>query len=478
MLQLVLWSQFKSLHHNKIFVAFLAFQSKAGRLATQFWCDCNKKLFGSHIQSFLHTEHSSIVSSPAGHQSANGHVESHWKIMVHMSRAYLTKKQMPCTFWYFAIKRLAWMMNMIPGKYCNKLASPFMLVHGKRPDTRTCLPLSSLCYFHHDKDSDASHSKHQAHTIDGIVVGRSSTSYAILVYNSQNQHYYEPDSYRFDPYHLPSSVYPNIIYNDGLFMSLHWDNSPSISKPYPPGTKVVDFDSTTNTTWSGTVMDIPMDPSTSPQYLIQFENGTTTSVTASKMPSLIPKPDINLSDTSHLLPPFQCPNSKIMYEHEGHYRKGYLTQSDNGSYYFSYKSHTNKKHAIWSIPLPNLTSTWHDLCVNGMLLPGHAASLFVQELLAHFVSTANLVQECPCSLLTALSDLHPDRDVWLCSFREEKSGIELMDTYNKINLAQYRALWEKGALRTIPTMCVLTIKPDEMPNPHRAKSHIVVLGQP
>ncbi len=96
--------------------------------------------------------------------------------------------------------------------------------------------------------------------------------------------------------------------------------------------------------------------------------------------------------------------------------------------------------------------------------------------MALFVSAADLVQECPCSLLTALSDLHIDCDVWLCSFREEKSGIESMDTYNKINLAQYRALWEKGAPRGISTMCVLTIKPDEMLNPHRAKSRIIVLG--
>jgi hypothetical protein len=249
--------------------------------------------------------------------------------MVHMSRAYLTKKQMPRTFRYFAVKHLARMMNMIPGKYRNKLAAPFMLVHGKCPDTRTWLPLFLLCYFHHDKDSDASCSKHQAHTMDGIVVGRSSTSNAILVYNPRNQHYYEPDSYRFNPYHLPSSVYPNIIYDGGLFVSLHRDDSPQISEPYPPGIRVVDFDSTTNTTRLGTVMDTPMDPSTSPQYLIQFNDGTTTSVTASKMPSLIPKPDINLSNTSHLLPPFLRPNSKIMYKHEGHYQKGYLTQSDN-----------------------------------------------------------------------------------------------------------------------------------------------------
>jgi hypothetical protein len=56
--------------------------------------------------------------------------------MVHMLRAYLTEKLMPGTFWYYAIKHLARMMNMIPGKYCGKLASPFMLVHGIRPNPR------------------------------------------------------------------------------------------------------------------------------------------------------------------------------------------------------------------------------------------------------------------------------------------------------------------------------------------------------
>jgi hypothetical protein len=122
--------------------------------------------------SFLHLEQSSIIATHAGWQSANGLVEFHWKIMVHMSRTYLTEKQMPCTFWYFAIKHSARMMNMIPGKYKGKLASPFMLIPGVRPDPRTWLPLFSLCYFHHDKDSNAPCSYNQAHTLDGIVIGR------------------------------------------------------------------------------------------------------------------------------------------------------------------------------------------------------------------------------------------------------------------------------------------------------------------
>ena len=117
----------KSLQHNNIQYAFLAFQDKAGALARQFQCDCNKKLFGSAVCSFLHGHNFSIAASHAGCQISNRLVESHWKIMVRMSCAYLTEKQMPRTFWYYAIKHSARMMNMIPGKYGTKLASPFML---------------------------------------------------------------------------------------------------------------------------------------------------------------------------------------------------------------------------------------------------------------------------------------------------------------------------------------------------------------
>ena len=179
----------KSLHHDDIISAFLAFCTKARNLAHQFWCDCNEKLFGRHICSFLHLKGSSIPSSPAGRQSVNGLVEYYWKIMAHMACAYLTEKQMPRTFWYYAIKHAACMMNMIPGCYNNKLASLFMLVHGVRLDQRNWLPIFFLCYFHYEKDSDTSRSNIQAHTLDGIIIGQPPISNAILVYNLRNQCY-------------------------------------------------------------------------------------------------------------------------------------------------------------------------------------------------------------------------------------------------------------------------------------------------
>jgi hypothetical protein len=63
--------------------------------------------------------------------------------------------------------------------------------------------------------------------------------------------------------------------------------------------------------------------------------------------------------------------------------------------------------------------------------------------------------------LKALANSHPDCEVWMQSYIEEKRRIENLETYKKITLGEYRALREKGAPHAIPTMCVLTIKNDE-----------------
>jgi hypothetical protein len=64
----------------------------------------------------------------------------------------------------------------------------------------------------------------------------------------------------------------------------------------------------------------------------------------------------------------------------------------------------------------------------------------------------------------------------LDSYREEKRGIESVETYRKITLGKYRALREKVVPKAIPTMCVLTIKKDKNLLPFCAKSRIVALG--
>ncbi len=148
--------------------------------------------------------------------------------MVHMACAYLTKKQMPHLFWFYAITHAAQLMNAIPGKFSGRLASLVLLVHGVGQDKRTWIPLFSLCYFHHKHGSDIQCSKHQAHTMDGIVVGCSPTSNALLVYNPRNKQYYEPDSFRLDLYHLPGSAYPSIKYDGGCHRPWHFGGKHSL----------------------------------------------------------------------------------------------------------------------------------------------------------------------------------------------------------------------------------------------------------
>ncbi len=124
------------------------------------------------------------------------------------------------------------------------------------------------------------------------------------------------------------------------------------------------------------------------------------------MSDLIPKPSVDMSDNTHLLPPFLKVGSKITFEKDGQYHKGYLTQIPNGSYQFSYRSHINKKQEDWGAPLPNLATMWQDLCAKGLLLPGHTWSYFDRTASAHHVSARNLLRECPRSLLTALDTNH------------------------------------------------------------------------
>jgi hypothetical protein len=247
----------KSLSSVDIISALCLFQAAVGLLACCFYSDCDLKLFGLAVSRYLIDGQSKVVAASAKRQSANRLVESYWKVMVHMARAYITKKQMPRTFWFYATTHAGRMMNAITGKYSGWLASLFLLVYGIRHDKCTWVPLFSLAYFHHEKDGNVQRSKHQAHTMDGIVIGRSPTSNALLAYNPHNKQYYKPDSYHLDPYRLPSLTYPSIKYDSGLFVSLLCHDNPQFEEKYPPGTQVEWINPGTNMLVLGTVVDIP-----------------------------------------------------------------------------------------------------------------------------------------------------------------------------------------------------------------------------
>ncbi len=186
----------QTLSSDCILAALCLFWAATGSLAQFFYCDCDTKLFRPAISEYLIDNDSKIVAAPAKHQSSNGLVKSHWKVMVHMACTYLMEKQMLHTFLFYIVTHATCMTNAIPGKIHSRLPSPFLLEHGVGYDERTWVPIFSLCYFHCEKDSDDKDSKNQAHTMDGIIVRCSPISDALLVYNPCNKQYYKPDSYR------------------------------------------------------------------------------------------------------------------------------------------------------------------------------------------------------------------------------------------------------------------------------------------
>ena len=78
-----------------------------------FLCVCDPKLSGATIKEHLIDNSSNIIAASAGCQLFNGLLESHWKIMVHMARAYLTENQTPQSIWFYAMAHSTRMMNAI-----------------------------------------------------------------------------------------------------------------------------------------------------------------------------------------------------------------------------------------------------------------------------------------------------------------------------------------------------------------------------
>jgi hypothetical protein len=131
------------------------------------------------------------------------------------------------------------------------------------------------------------------------------------------------------------------------------DDNPSMEELYPLETRIEQLDPSTNMLIAGTVMDIPLhsNPTGPAWYQILFDNGTSASIPLTDMASLILSPPVSgdsvspssTDDNSSLLPPFLQIGSRITFEHDGEYHKGFLTHNSSGTYRFSFKTHVKKK---------------------------------------------------------------------------------------------------------------------------------------
>ncbi len=129
----------------------------------------------------------------------------------------------------------------------------------------------------------------------------------------------------------------------------------------------------------------------------------------------------------------------------------------DGVYCFVFKSHANKRKEEWGANLPNLPTTWVDLCIEGILVPGHVSYSFLRQTdspkqstfdpVASFVSAVNLHRECPPTLLKALANSHPDQEIWLESYREENMALKVSIHIVKLLLESIAPFAKKARLK-------------------------------
>ena len=478
-----------------IIEALEEFRAEAGGLPKEFRCDCDQKLLGGETRRWILNNQSTVHGAPAGRQSANGLVERYWQTLCSMARSYLVEKQMSRDYWFFAVQHAARMHNMIPGRVNGRLTTPFELVHRCPPDTRTWFPIFSMVYFYKDSDADKSRSSFQSNAMQGIAVGRSSKTNGLLVYHPGTKKYYEPDTYKFDPSRLPCNEWPNrnLRYDGGLIAGLYRDGHSNVPEPYPPGMpfRIILEDGSDTT---AIVSSIPFRDASgdvvSDKYHLQCSDGSLLPKTLLELDELAASPanqaavqrsKPDLPEVASL-PVWLQHGSKVTFDKDGEFHKGFIIMSPNGVPRFSCRRQMSSREESWGVNLPNLLTEWPMLTQDNTLIPSWSYSTFLRPASTHMhinvshVSACHLKESCPASLRQALASSHPDRDTWLESYYEEKQALVDNDTYVKLSLAEYRRLRRKGASKAIPSMCVLVVKNDENLNPHRAKSRIVVLG--
>jgi hypothetical protein len=487
-----------SLTSANIIDALQHFYAHVGRLPTVFHTDFDTKLIGGATQRWILSNKSNIIATPAGRHSSNGLVERTWRTIVTMARAYITEKQVSRNFWFYAVSHATSMLNQVPGRLGRKLTSPFELVHGTKPDAKTWFELFSVGYFNHDTDGSSKRAKCDAHTLDGIAVGRDDRSNTIVFYNPITKRYYRPPAFKLDESRLPITSFPkSLSYDGGLTCGLLRNRSDPTPEPFPPGMRVLVIASDESST-KGTIQNIPLpcDDSTidnPTKYTVHLDNGTTVEADFHQLadPS---KTSTTMDEASYTnarisgLPHDLQPNSKVTFDHNGAFHKGYLIHTPEHGFSFEYRRHPRATKAEWSVPLPNFLLNWPNLMADDILFPGHSTiSSFIRPsstkptnaspASANFVSASGLQLPCPSSLKFALDPTNPDRFIWSQSYNEEKGGLENMDVFRRISKQEYLQLRKSNKVpKAIPSMCVIVVKYDKYGKPHRAKCRIVALG--
>jgi hypothetical protein len=180
--------------------AISKFLLDCGTTPTLIRTDFDYKLMGGKVQEILTTNKIQLESAPPYRQSQNGLVEHHWQTLVNMAHNWLTSAQLPCTYWYFAVKRACKISNIMPIQVNKTLTTPFELVYNRKVDYRCLIPIFCTSYIKQHRETGSNHkNKWLNKTLKCILVGKCPNSDSLLFYHPPSKQTLScAEGYRFD----------------------------------------------------------------------------------------------------------------------------------------------------------------------------------------------------------------------------------------------------------------------------------------
>ena len=452
--------------------------------------DFDKKLFGGNTRKLLLKNKIRVEAAPPKRQHQNGLVERRWQSILTIARNWLTQELLPTKYWFFAIKRAAEIMNILPTKHENGIVStPFEYVHKQKVDYRQLFPMFKKAYVKVENEKDGGHkNSFKTQTIKTICVGSCPNSDGLLFYHPRTKRVISAaDGYKFDT-RLPSGPQFDEKFDGDLDITKCSDQ-PTHQTPAHEENDTC-FIKRQGKYKKATVLQIPFNEDVDP-YTVQFGSNEISEVMAKDIHHHDPtEPTSDKNEPPNHLYKWVKDNQKVtllLSEHWTSPKQGFLSydEQENQWYFVKGRKKTGKKFLLKSfdetvdsmIKNKKLFEGWKTktTVINARLCRA-LSNVVAHAITAKHVSAKSLTNiRAPTSLAQHLTMPQGDRNIWDSSYREEYEGLAHCNTYKVITNEEYKNLKNK-VKGILPTMAIATIKTDGDGNPIRAKYRIVALG--
>ena len=405
--------------------------------------DFDSKLMGGDIQHFLREQKVRIESSPPYRQHQNGLVERHWQSMVSMARNWLTQSMLPVKYWFFAIKRAAEVMNMMPIKIDTLLTTPHEAAYQTKPDYRTLIPIFCLAYIRQHRSVIKESNKWSTKTLKCILVGQCPKSDGLLFYHPPSKQTLTcGDGYRFDTV-TPAGPH----FDENYEGDFHFNTRSSMALNHIKPTheeNATAFIQQNNQYLQVRIIDIPIDENKEVYTVLHEETGDIYQFFSHELLDHNPNADPIVVQNQQQPPfphlPWLKDGAKAtiyLPESMSQPKQGFIQQTDND---WSFIPGRTKKGE--PISLPNFPLLVDSLILNKKLFKGWIAfSRVISARIAKATSNVitNLIVNKKVSAMNLHSkeaptllkhhQLHPeDQATWDEAYRQEYQGLEDIDT--------------------------------------------------